>query len=100
DQDRFAVDHLRFELARAVTLAVTKGVAEGVDRLQNAVDRVLGLAPAHPWRDILIVQALVAVPAVHALGRGDPVAREAAAEMERRLLRSRHLADDGWDPEA
>lgn len=100
DQDRFAVDHLRFELARAVTLAVTKGVAEGVDRLQNAVNLVLALAPAHPWRDILIVQALVAVPAVQALGRGNSVAREAAAELEQRLLRSRDLEDDRWDPTA
>ena len=64
DKARFGVDHLRFELARAVMLAATDHVAEGVTLLQDAVDSVLRLAPAHPWRDMLILQALVACAGV------------------------------------
>lgn len=83
--ERFAVDALRFGIVRAVAVGAAGDPKEGAALLEAAADAALALSRHHPWRETVLLQAVVAASALAAFAT-DGEEPGAAAALEARLL--------------
>jgi hypothetical protein len=86
DPDRFAVDAMRFGIVRAVAVASSIGADAAGPQLGAVVDTVLALPRHHPWRESLVVQAVVAATALPAMVSEGGAPSASVADLEARLL--------------
>ncbi len=109
DRERFIVVHVRIGVVRALTLSRASMVPEAVALLEATSSQALDLPAKHPWRDVLLVEALLS-SALVAEAASDEDAERRLSVVEERIraalassagrLDPRHVAVRATDPRA